>query len=647
MRNLKTGIIYIYFLLRITTVYSQAPEIDWQISSGGSDWDVARSIAISPDSGYIIAGYTRSIDGDITLNQGVWDFWLTKFNKEGILESQHTYGGSASDYAHCIKNVGDGYVMAGYTYSTDGDVIGNHGLADAWVIKIDYSGNLIWEKCYGGTLGDYANSIEKTADGGYIVAATSYSNDGDVAGNHGEGDYWVFKIDESGNLQWQKCFGGSGLEFVNDIIQISDSNYIVAGTTSSFDGDVGLLHGSFDYWIVKLNNEGVLLWERSYGGSDVDEPYSILETSDKELILAGYTESSDGDITFYQGDFDVWIVKTDSTGELLNQKTFGGSGEEQAYSININNNNDFVVCGYTASDDGDVTFNNGIGDYWLFVIDTNLVIKWQKSLGGTELDFDYTTQETFDGGYLCTGYSNSNDGDVSGNHGEYDFWTVKLQKPCAQTVYYFDVDEDTFGDPSNYFYSCEDTSGYVLNNLDCNDLNASINPLSEEVCNNNDDNCDGLIDNGLTFTNYFLDADNDTYGNFDVDTLWCNPVEGYITDSTDCDDSNPLINPGMAELLNDLDDDCDGLSDEGLSTEDNLMEQVSIYPNPTIDALYLSFPYFNLTQIEIFDISGKLVLHQTTINNFTQIKVGNLSSGLYTLKISSSGNVAFSEFIKE
>ena len=136
--------------------------------------------------------------------------------------------------------------MAGYTFSNDGDVSGNHGAYDYWVVKLNSSGDILWQICLGGTNVDVAYSIQQTSDGGFIVAGYTCSNEGDVSGNHGNSDYWVVKLNSSGTIEWQKCLGGTDGDYAYSIQQTSDGGFIVAGLTGSNDGDVSGNHGGSD-----------------------------------------------------------------------------------------------------------------------------------------------------------------------------------------------------------------------------------------------------------------------------------------------------------------------------------------------------------------------------------------------------------------
>ena len=166
-----------------------------------------------------------------------------------------------------------------------------------------------WQKSLGGTGSDGATTIQQTADGGYIVAGASISTDGDVTGNHGGNDYWVVKLNSTGTITWQKCLGGTGDDFASSIQQTIDGGYIVAGYSESTNGDVTGNHGGQDYWVIKLDSTGSITWQKSLGGTSQDYAYAIQQTADGGYIVAGYTTSTDGDVTGNHGDYDYWVVK--------------------------------------------------------------------------------------------------------------------------------------------------------------------------------------------------------------------------------------------------------------------------------------------------------------------------------------------------
>src|SRR5690606_22021831 len=285
--------------------HAQAPAIQWEQSYGGSDYDEAHAIQQTADGGYIVAGWSRSNNGDISNNHGEGDFWVVKLDNTGILQWQISLGGSDGDGAWAIQQSTDnGYIIAGSSSSNNGDVSGNHGGDDFWVVKLDNGGALQWQKSLGGAFLDVAHTIQQTTDGGYILAGQSNSVNGNVSGNHGSADFWVVKIDNTGTLQWQKSLGGSLLDIAHSIQQTTDGGYIVAGYSSSNDGNVSGNHGGADYWVVKLDNTGTLQWQKSLGGSGDDIANAVQQTTDGGYIVTGYSNSNDGDVSGNHGDDD-------------------------------------------------------------------------------------------------------------------------------------------------------------------------------------------------------------------------------------------------------------------------------------------------------------------------------------------------------
>jgi len=412
------------------SVVSEAPSVSFQHSLGGTDADVANDIQKTSDGGYIIAGYSESHDGDVTGNHGSTDYWIVKLTSTGAIGWQKSLGGSDEDVATSIRQTSDGgYIVAGYSTSNDVDVTGNHGGYDYWIVKLTSTGTIQWQKSLGGTGDEKPYSVQQTSDGGYIIAGYSASNNNDVTGNHGGNDDWIVKLSSAGAIQWQKSLGGSGDEEAYSIRQTTDGGFIIAGDSYSDDGEVTGNHGGDDYWIVKLSGAGDIQWQKSLGGSEDEEAYSILQTTDGGYIIAGYTVSSDGDVSINHSDdefCDYWIVKMTSTGVIQWERSFGGSDDDIATSIRQTSDGGYIVAGYSASTDGDVSGNHGIADYWLVKLDSYGGAEWAKSLGGSDSDYAYAVDQNTDGSYFVAGGSYSSDGDASGNHGDLDFWIVKL-----------------------------------------------------------------------------------------------------------------------------------------------------------------------------------------------------------------------------
>jgi hypothetical protein len=402
-----------------------------------ADYEYRCTIQLTNDGGYIVAGPVGSNDGDVTGNHGGMDVWLVKLDAAGVLQWQRCLGGSAEELPRSIQQTTDGgYIIAGKSNSTDGDVDGLHGgAADAWVVKVDATGTIQWQKCLGGSELDWAWSIQQTNDGGYVMAGHTRSNDGDVSGFHigddGADDAWVVRLDTDGTMLWQKCLGGSAIDAAYSIQQTLDGGYLVAGLTTSNDGDVSGWHGgagASDIWLVKLDVAGNIQWQKCLGGTSNDWTWSTQQVFDGGYVVSGYTHSNNGDVSGNHGGvFDAWVAKLDSVGGLEWQKCLGGSGGDWAFSIRQNVDSSYVVGGCTTSNDDDVVGNHGgVYDAWIVKLDNGGVLLWQKCLGGADSDGIQSIQQCTDGGYVATGWTSSNDGDVSGNHGSHDVWVVKL-----------------------------------------------------------------------------------------------------------------------------------------------------------------------------------------------------------------------------
>lgn len=432
---LSTAIVFCF----LKSEAQNAPAIEWQKSVGGTGDDESSSVQQTSDGGFIVAGESHSNDNDVSGNHGQADFWIVKLDATGNIEWQKPLGGSFSDFASSIQQTTDGgFIVAGYSKSNDGDVTGHHGTTatnDYWVVKLDSVGTIEWEKSLGGTLTDFGTSIQQTADSGFVVAGWSFSNDGDVTGHHGGSstyDYWIVKLTASGNLTWQKSLGGNANDYANSIQQTTDGGFIVAGASASNDNDVSGNHGSYDFWIVKLDSDGTIVWQKCLGGTGDDQAFSIAQTTDGGFITAGYSTSNNGDVSVNYGSADYWVAKLDSSGNLVWEKSLGGNAYEQANFIGQTADDGYIVAGYTASYGGDVTGFHGAyfwGDYWVVKLDNSGNLVWQKCLGGTDDDVANSVQETTAGGFIVTGWSNSTDGDVTGNHGVADVWVVLLSVP--------------------------------------------------------------------------------------------------------------------------------------------------------------------------------------------------------------------------
>jgi hypothetical protein len=363
----------------------------------GNVCDYASTFAKSIGGSNLDVAYSiiQSSDGGYIVAGETWsfgaggsDFYVVKLDSAGNVVWTKTIGGSDDDYAWSIIQSSDGgYVVAGETWSFGA------GSSDFWVVKLDSSGNVQWTKTIGGSSGDYANSIIQSSDGGYVVVGQTNS--------FGE-NIFVVKLDSSGNVLWSKTISGSYYDFVRSIIQSSDGGYVVVGRT--------LRAGRYDMYIVKLDSYGDVVWTKTIGGDDDhDEAYSIIQSSDGGYVVAGYTES------FGAGGSDFYVVKLDSSGNVQWTKTIGGSEKEVATSIIQSSDGGYVVAGFTES------FGAGYFDIYVVKLDSSGNVQWTKTIiGRSSDDFPWSIIQSSDGGYVVAGHT------YSLGAGGWDFYVVKM-----------------------------------------------------------------------------------------------------------------------------------------------------------------------------------------------------------------------------
>lgn len=349
--------------------------ISWSAFLGGTDQEYIASLLPAHDSGYIVAGSTESADGDITRMQGKGDAWIVRLGSKGNIVWQKTFGGSENDDVACMAKTNDGYIFAGSTFSNDGDVSGLHGTQrDVWLVKLDKNGNILWQKCLGGSSWDVPTAIKETVDGGFILTGLTTSNDGDVQGLHAHNtiagqnaDIWVVKLDGNGTIEWQKCLGGTKEDRSNDIELTATGGFIIAGYTESPDGDVTGYHGidtaqqTGDAWVINLSATGDIIWQRSFGGTRYDEFNDIKQLPDHSFVAVGTTNSPNGDVSHVNGKyFDCWLVKFNNAGNIIWEKTFGDSITETGVNLSLTAPGNLLVAGWVVND------WNGDDKLWLF-----------------------------------------------------------------------------------------------------------------------------------------------------------------------------------------------------------------------------------------------------------------------------------------
>jgi hypothetical protein len=401
---------------------------------GGSKNDVFQSVVKTTDGGYAILGYTQSNDFDITdkTNES-FDFWVLKFSADDNLLWSKTFGGSDDDRgADIIATKDGGFALLGYSKSADDDVSQNAGAQDFWLLKITADGTISWQKTFGFSGADIGTTLLETSDNGYLitgvldVSASNGQGNSKAAQKHAGGDVWAIKLTNIGDLEWSKYFGGSFTDSPFGVVETTDNNYIIAASSDSDDFNITNNKGTYDFWVLKISSDGNLIWEKSFGGSEIDEPRGITNTNDGNFVIVGDTRSQDKDVSVNNGGADLWILKISSDGNLIWEKTFGGSSFDVARSISKTQDNGFMIAGNSRSSDADFT-NQGQSDAWILKVD-NLGNKvWQKFIGGSQNEFLFDTIELDNQHIIAVGESSSSDKQILENKGFSDGLIIKIK----------------------------------------------------------------------------------------------------------------------------------------------------------------------------------------------------------------------------
>jgi hypothetical protein len=365
-----------------TTQLPLPTSLIWMKTFGGISDDIANSVQQTNDGGYIITGETNSFGA------GGSDVWLIKTDDGGNKIWDKTFGGTNLDWGNSVHQTTDGgYIITGETRSYGA------GDRDLWLIKTDDGGNKIWDKTFGGTNYDGGTSVQQTTDGGYIITGFTANFGG------GGTNIWLIKTDDNGNSIWNKIFGGDYWDYGNSVQQTTDGGYIITGLiTTSSAGDVCL---------IKTDNNGNNIWIKTFGGEKSDWGWSVEQTTDGGYIITGETWS------FGAGHCDIWLIKTDDDGNKIWEKTFGEVNSDWGRSVQQTNDGGYIITGYKES--------TGTGDFdvWLIKTDNSGNILWDRTFGGNYWDYGNSVQQTTDSGYIITGSTNSS------GAGGYDVWLIK------------------------------------------------------------------------------------------------------------------------------------------------------------------------------------------------------------------------------
>ena len=344
-----------YWLLK----FGADGELQWNKTYGGSKDDRGQSLVQTQDGGFALTGYAMSDDGDGSVNNGFHDNWVVKVNAFGEIEWEKSYGFSGHDHSYDILDTGDGgYFFTGFLDITSARADGNteksssvsaHGVGEFWGTKIDGKANVEWRGYYGGTNNDRAHAVVRSDDGGYVMAGFTESDDFDINNARGSYDFWIVKLDETGNLDWESTLGGTGIERAQDIAKTNDGGYVITGSTFSNDVDISENNGEADIWLVKIDSQGNLLWENSFGGAQFDASESVIASQDGGYIITGNSKSTSTDELTNAGENDIWLVKTDADGNMVWQKSFGGTGLDFGFDAIETLDGSILLVGETSS----------------------------------------------------------------------------------------------------------------------------------------------------------------------------------------------------------------------------------------------------------------------------------------------------------
>jgi len=404
--NLLLCLILISFLaIDYASGENKGDAITWDKTFGGSNQDMGFYITQTEDGGYAVAGYTildrekrkdtwRAKLGYIELTEEKkQDFWIIKIDKNGNMKWDEVFGENGPDIANSIIQTRDGgYAVAGSIWTIYARK------QDIWIIKLDENGNTEWDKTFDEDENDIAYSLAQTEDGGYVVAGSTGVK------LWGEANCWVIKLDAKGNMEWDSNFGGTGWDEIYSIIQTKDGSFITTGCVWSKGAGRG------DVRVAKLNKRGDLVWDKTFGGSENDEARSIIQTNDGGYAVAGFTVLED------TGNRDIWVIKLDKEGNKVWDRTFGGTSEDWANSIIQDKNGNYIVAGWTKS------IGAGKTDVWIVKLDKRGDLVWDKTFGGSENDEAHSIIQTEDGGYAVAGWTKSK------GTGNSDVWVIKLDE---------------------------------------------------------------------------------------------------------------------------------------------------------------------------------------------------------------------------
>lgn len=476
MKHVEVIFLSLFIMMGLTiNVIAQPMDTLWAKTYGGTDDEEGYSVQQTTDGGYILAGFTRSF------GNGIRDAYLIKTNILGDAVWTKTFGDTLSDIFHSVQQTIDsGYIAVGYTYS-----FGN-GSSDVYLVKIDANGNTQWTKTFGGTDFDLGHCVQQTLDGGFIIIGWSDS--------YGSRKAYLVKTDSSGNPQWTKTHGSMAGEKGYDVQETSDGGYIIVGETAYF--------GNLDVYLVKTDSIGNEMWTRRHGWLGEEIGYSVKEISNG-FIIVGQEDSYGG------GQQDIWLLKTNINGDTVWAKSIGGTAGDFGRSIEITSDENYLIAGYTSS------YGSGGLDFYLLKTDTDGNTLWTRTYGGSQPDYAYSAQETSDGGYAIFGYTQSF------GAGNTDFYLVKTepdvgikeQKSCRKVSFVCKSEPNPFNNRTQIKYVLPQSNmvNIVVYNLLGQEIKTLVNRKENEgihtITWDGSDNSDNKVPGGI----YFLKLETGKY----------------------------------------------------------------------------------------------------------------------------------------
>lgn len=420
---------YVSFaLLWAATLFGANAQLPfWQQYFGGKLYEEGKALLLQKDGSLVAAGERGERKGDV---------YLFRFATQGHIFWQLTLGNEGENrMAQLVPLADGGFLMVGTTDAAGDGIPALHGRMDAWVVRISAQGTVLWQKVYGGAGNERGVSALALPDGGFLLGCESGSQKDNKyvrSTNHGGYDSWLVRLSANGDVLWDKHFGGSKNDAVAAMLMISPDNYWIVHASDSPDGDLKRERtlGAKDVWLTSLNAKGEILWQKTYGGSQNDDIYSIKKDKLGNIILCGTTFSADGDITTQHGEGDAWLLCLNASGEVRWSQTYGGTKPDGANDVCPTADGGYILAGMARSANGDIFFNGGYYDAWVLKTDIGGNRQWSKCFGysGRE-SFNYIT-ECPKGGYLAMGFAELvPDAPIPQHHGGHDWWFLNLNDP--------------------------------------------------------------------------------------------------------------------------------------------------------------------------------------------------------------------------